>query len=584
MKNTYPRPQFKRKQWINLNGDWQFTFDRHNAGIKEKWYQKSVLPNVKTINVPFCVQSELSGIQNKEKCPISWYMRTFPTKLNSTDRIILNVGAIDYISDIYINGEHVKHHQGGHVSFSVDITEFLNKDENSIHIRVFDDMHDIEIPRGKQYWKEDSESIFYTRTSGIWQTIWLETVPKLHIKRIKIIPDILTNSVKIGYYFSVVTSAHLHTEISFKNQKYVTEVQQIEGDYYEAVYYLGKTNDQDDTLFWSPECPNLYDVLITLKSETSEDAIESYFGMRKISIENGCIMLNHRPYFMRLVLDQGYYPKGLLTSPSDDALIEDIQLTKSMGFNGVRKHQKIEEERYLYYADKLGLLVWEEMPSAYKFSSKMMRNLNEEWSRIIDRDFNHPSIIAWVPINESWGVPNLISNKREVHYLEALYHLTKAKDDTRLVISNDGWEHGTTDILTVHDYTAEYQILKNRYQKVDTIINSLPGHHMLYNDGFKYNNEPIMVTEFGGISYQKDNQKGWGYSNALNDKDYEERLKSVFSALYESPHVQGVCYTQLTDIEQEINGLLTFNRQPKIPIQTIQEIVLNQEILQKKEI
>lgn len=574
MKDTYPRPQFRRKQWQNLNGEWQFAFDDDNVGLKDKWYTKNDLPQAQTINVPFCVQSELSGIENKKDHPILWYKTSFTPNENN-GRTILNIGAIDYISNLYINGNHVKTHKGGNVGFSVDITEYMIHEKvNTLHIRVFDDMHDIEIPRGKQFWKEESENIFYTRTSGIWQTIWLESIPTNYIKRIKVIPDILSNAVKIGYYLNLDGEADLKTTIKFNDEIVNENVKKVDKDYYEMVHYLGKNNDQGENRFWSPEHPNLYDIELTLTTN-QVDTVQSYFGMRKIAVENGQIMLNNHPYYMRLVLDQGYYPESLMTAPNDEAIQRDITLTKKMGFNGVRKHQKIEEERYLYYADTMGLLVWEEMPSAYKFSSRAMQNLTDEWQRIIDRDYNHPSIVAWVPINESWGIPNLIASKREIHFLESLYHLTKAKDDTRLVISNDGWEHGTTDLLTVHDYEPSYIALKERYKDTQTILTSLPGHHLLLNQGFSYNGEPILVTEFGGISFQNDNQDGWGYSTATSVKDFEKRVKAVFDAMYDSPLVKGICYTQLTDIEQEINGLLTYHREPKISLEAIKKIVEN---------
>ncbi|MFH5881273.1 MAG: glycoside hydrolase family 2 protein [Candidatus Izemoplasmataceae bacterium] len=575
MKNTYPRPQFEREMWLNLNGKWDFTFDDSDQGLKDKWYKKPIKDL--TINVPFCYQSKDSGIFSNEDHSIMWYQRTFKVEKEDTIKI-LNVGAIDYRSDIFINGELVRTNLGGNVSFTVDITNYVNvSKENVITIRVFDDMKDIEIPRGKQYWKEESENIFYTRTSGIWQSIWLEEVPKTYIKRTKFIPDILTNSIKIGYYFeNLEEDSELETEISFNGKTVIATKVNIHANYYEAVYYLGKANDQDKNHFWSPENPNLYDVTFTLTSSKGIDQVKSYFGMRKISIENGNIMLNNRPYYLRLVLDQGYYPTSLLTAPNDEAMKQDINLTKLMGFNGVRKHQKIEEERYLYYADKMGLIVWEEMPSAYKFSSKSMMNLLDEWQRAIKRDYNHPSIVAWVPINESWGVPNLLNSPREVHFLESMYHLTKALDDTRMVISNDGWEHGTTDLLTIHDYESKEAVLEDRYHNLETILNSLPGHRILLNKGFTYNKQPILVTEFGGISFEKSSTKGWGYSSAKDPKDFEKRLSHVFKPLYKSPFIQGVCYTQLTDVEQEINGLLTYEREPKIPLEIIRSIVLNQ--------
>ncbi|MCF7926994.1 MAG: glycoside hydrolase family 2 [Candidatus Izimaplasma sp.] len=572
MKNTYPRPQFERDHWINLNGQWDFIFDDNNIGLKEKWYQGIDMSH--DITVPFCVQSKLSGIDNSEDHPIFWYQRTFHLD-DITGNMLLHVGAIDYLSDIYINGHHVKTNKGGNVSFTVDITNYLlENDDNLISIRVFDDMFDIEIPRGKQYWKEKSENIFYTRTSGIWQTIWLEEVPNTYLKRVKYIPDLSNNSIKISYYFSGdIDQAELQTTIFFSGEEISESRVIVEENYYEAVYYLGKYNDQDVKHFWTPDDPNLYDVTFKLHSKNGDDIVKSYFGMRKITIENGTLMLNNRPYYLKMVLDQGYYPESLLTAPNDDAIIKDITLTKDMGFNGVRKHQKIEEERYLYYADKLGLIVWEEMPSAYKFSSKMMHNLSDEWQRTIKRDFNHPSIIAWVPINESWGVPHLLTNNREVHFLESLYHLTKALDDTRLIVSNDGWEHGTTDLLTIHDYESKESVLKERYKTIENITSSIPGDHLLFNKGFKYNHQPILVTEFGGISFQKTSKNGWGYSTATSEKDFKNQLENVFRPLYQSTHVQGVCYTQLTDVEQEINGLLTYERDPKIPVDDIRKIV-----------
>ncbi len=579
MKKDYPRPQFKRPNWTNLNGTWQFAFDDADRGLQEKWYEN--FPKAMRIEVPFAYQSKASGIHNREDHRILWYHRTFdlPEQIASY-RYILNIGAIDYRADIFINGEHVRTNEGGHVSFTEDVTHLLSfSAKNTITLRICDDMHDIEIPRGKQYWKEESESIFYTRTSGIWQTIWLESVPATYIKRTKYIPDIQSNSIKIGYYIENMTGpAELETTIMFEDEIIASTTVAIHGDYHEAVHYLGKANDQDKNRFWTPETPHLYQVRFYLKTPQGTDTVESYFGMRKISVENGNVMLNNRPYYLRLVLDQGYYPESLLTSPDDAAIIQDIELTKTMGFNGVRKHQKIEEERYLYHADRLGLLVWEEMPSAYKFSSKTMRNLLDEWQRVIRRDFNHPSIIAWVPMNESWGVPNLLNSPREVHFLEAMYHLTKALDDTRMVISNDGWEHGTTDLLTIHDYAAEEDVLRKRYANLDTILKSLPGNRLLLNKGFNYNKQPILITEFGGICFKQSHQEnGWGYSTARSPEDFLERLEAVFKPLYASPHVQGICYTQLTDVEQETNGLLTYERTPKVPLENIRAIVLSNQ-------
>lgn len=578
MNKTYPRPQFERENWNNLNGPWQFTKDPHDQGLLDKWYHLQDLPDHELIEVPFAPQSTMSGVEGPFP-PVIWYKRDFTETFDKDQSVLLHFGAVDHAADVYIDGEHIGTHTGGNVSFAFDITHALNRDQSThtIHVRVFDDIEDIEIPRGKQYWKEESESIFYTPTSGIWQTVWLEKVPRTHLEKVKYIPDILHNTIKVSYYFNrPITKGRLKTEIWFENGRVLTNEKQVTSDYHEEVHYLGKPNDQDNLRLWTPENPNIYDVTFTLSTDDGDDVVRSYFGMRKISIEKDHVMLNNKPYSMRLVLDQGYYPESLMTSPSDEAIKTDINLTKLMGFNGVRKHQKIEEERYLYYADKMGLLVWEEMPSAYKFSSRMMKKISEEWQTAIDRDFNHPSIIAWVPFNESWGVPNLLTNPREVHFLESMHHLTKAKDNTRLVISNDGWEQGSTDLLTIHDYESDYETLKRRYHSLESILNSMPADKPLYNKGFEYGNEPILITEFGGISYKASNDEGWGYSNAFSDEDFVERLRSVFQPLHLSKNIQGFCYTQLTDIEQEMNGLLTYDRKPKIDIERIRAIVLNE--------
>ena len=294
--------------------------------------------------------------------------------------------------------------------------------------------------------------------------------------------------------------------------------------------------------------------------------------MRKIAVENGQVMLNNRPYYMRLVLDQGYHPDGLLTFPADDSIRQDIELTRAMGFNGTRKHQKVEEPRYLYWADRLGLLVWGEMANAYRFSEIAVQRITSEWQTAIRRDYNHPSIVAWVPINESWGVPDLQGDPRQVDHLLAMYHLVRSIDPTRLVISNDGWEHARTDLLTIHDYEGDGEILHERYRTLENILAARPAKRDLFVAGFSHENQPILVTEFGGIGYQKDAQEGWGYTTASDDAEFIRRYRAVLEAVLASPEVQGFCYTQFCDVEQEINGLLTYDRTPKVDLATIREI------------
>jgi hypothetical protein len=314
-------------------------------------------------------------------------------------------------------------------------------------------------------------------------------------------------------------------------------------------------------------------VTVTLLVDGVEtDKAESYFGMRKIAVESGRLMLNNRAYFMRLVLDQGYFPDGILTAPSDEALKQDIELAKEMGFNGARKHQKIEDPRYLYWADRLGYLVWGEMANAYAYSEEYVRKVTAEWQEAVERDYNHPALVVWVPLNESWGVPNILIDERQQRHAMAMYYLTKSLDDTRPVVSNDGWEQMTTDLLTIHDYEWQREELASRYSTLEQALGMKPSRKELFVGGTVYAGQPLLITEFGGIAYKKSEWEGWGYSGADNDEDFLAKLAAVVEPLLETPVIQGFCYTQLTDVEQEINGLLTYDRVLKVPLEKIKEI------------
>ncbi len=573
MNKGYPRPQFRRNKWLNLNGKWDFKFDDSDLGIKNG-YKDVFVPDYK-INVPFSYETKLSGINIKSIHKIMWYHREFEINDNSKN-VILHFGAVDYQCTIYVNGIEALTHIGGNVSFKGDITKYcMTGKSNHLTLRVFDDLEDMDMPRGKQYWEEVPESIYYTRTSGIWQTVWIEQVDKYHLSRIKMIPDIDESKVDFTYYLSDYQNGlKLKTKIIFKQETIFEDEVNIDDLIIKKEIFLASKFKNIKETFWSPESPNLFDVeLSIMKDNRTLDLVSSYFGMRKISIADGVLKLNNENYYMRLVLDQGYYPDSLLTSPNDEYLVKDILLTKEMGFNGVRKHQKIEEEQYLYYADKYGLIVWEELPSAYAFNSISRKNLSLEWTEAINRDINHPCIVAWVPMNESWGVDNLENSKEQSDFLNEMYYLTKKLDSSRLVISNDGWEHSITDLFTIHDYESDCKKIKNRYSKLENVLSSKPGFKPLFNPGYKYQNQPILVTEFGGISFQQNGSNGWGYSHAKDSKDFEERLQNVVQPIVDSPLIQGFCYTQLTDVEQEINGLLTYDRKPKISIEHIKKII-----------
>jgi beta-galactosidase/beta-glucuronidase len=570
-KPEHPQPQFERESWLSLNGVWAFAFDDAQRGLDERWY---AAPRFDLeINVPFAFQSSLSGIGETGFHDVVWYSRRFTLPSEWTGkRVLLHFGAVDYRATVWVNGEMAALHEGGHTSFEADITPYLVSGENVLVVRAEDASADKAQPRGKQYWKPESEVIFYTRTTGIWQTVWLEAVEATHIAGLHITPNIDSGSVRLGYALKRGAGCEVDFEIRYAGELVVLATSTPDAIRDEGVVDVPLPGF-NPTQLWSPETPNLFDLTARLRrGETVLDEVKSYFGMRKIAVENGRVTLNNQPYYMKLVLDQGYYPDGLLTAPDDDTLRCDVALAKAMGFNGVRKHQKLEEPRYLYWADRLGLLVWGEMPSAYQFTPQTVRQIAAEWQEAIARDYNHPCIVAWVPLNESWGVEGMHGDPQQVHHTLTLYHLTKSLDPTRPVISNDGWEHSLSDLCTIHDYEHNGDKLRSRYASVASMLGRKAKLPPVYTAGFTHRGEPVLMSEFGGIAYRRSEWEGWGYSAAQNDLDFIRRYAEVIQAMYDSPLIQGFCYTQLTDVEQEINGLLTYDRRPKVDLDIIRAI------------
>ncbi|MEK5278429.1 MULTISPECIES: glycoside hydrolase family 2 protein [Paenibacillus] len=577
----YPRPQFARKDWLSLNGEWDFTFDDEDVGEEEQWYRadtKGLFSQV--IQVPFAFQSKLSGIEDPSFHDVVWYRRTFevPEGWNGK-RIVLHFGAVDYLAKVWVNGQLVAVHEGGHTPFQADITPSLIKGNNTIILRAEDFSRDVTLPRGKQYWLEQSAAIFYTRTTGIWQSVWLEPLSAVHLNKTMMTPDIDRNEIRLRTFLQGFKSADplkLRITVSYDGEVIAEDQYMIKNAEQLRTIGLGDFADHGLGRLWSPEHPNLYDIQFQLlRYEEVIDEAASYFGMRKVSIENGKLCLNNRPYFQRLVLDQGYFPDGILTAPTDEELKRDAQLTKEMGFNGVRKHQKTEDPRFLYWCDKLGLLVWSEAANAYEYSEEYVRRFTKEWQEIIERDYNHPCIVTWVPLNESWGVPNVQIDTRQQQHGLAMYHLTKSLDEMRPVVYNDGWEHMTTDLVTIHDYESHQEVLEDRYATAESSVNAMPANRKIFVGGASYQGQPILVSEFGGIAFKKSEWEGWGYSGAENEEDFLMKLKAVVDPMFTSPVIQGYCYTQLTDVEQEINGLLTYDRQPKAPLEAIRNIMMH---------
>ena len=566
-RSEYPRPNFVRENWMTLNGPWEFSFD-------EERYDKQII-------VPYAYQTKLSGIGSKEFHEIVWYKKEVQLPKGMMDKqVLLHFGAVDYECRVWVNNHMVGSHIGGQTSFSFNITEALHKKGlNIIRVEVKDYPQDLEIPRGKQFWEKQSRSVFYTPTTGIWQSVWLEAVSDTYIKDVLITPVFDERSVKVEYELEKAQGSILEIDITYKEvlvNQFGLQVGSNRGSVTVQLDQakLNSWNFHED-LAWTPENPRLFGISFRLKIEDEiTDQVESYFGMRKVSVEDGVFLLNNQPYYQKLILDQGYWEESLLTAPTDEDFIKDIQLTKQMGFNGVRKHQKVEDPRYLYHADRLGLLVWGEIGAAYTYSRQYVKRITDEWMDVVLRDYNHPCIVAWTPLNESWGVQEISHNSMQQAHCNSLYYLTKSLDSTRLVIENDGWEHTYGDLFTIHDYESREQILRGRYESLDSTLSAIPAGRALYAKGWKYKGQPILMTEFGGISYRADDKSidGWGYSAASSHDDFLQRYQAVIRPILESPVIQGFCYTQLADVEQEINGLLTYARMPKAELGEIKKI------------
>jgi beta-galactosidase/beta-glucuronidase len=566
----HPRPDLMRSEWQSLNGPWEFEFDDEDRGLREHWYTGSRTFS-RTIQVPYCFQSRAGGIGDTSFHDVVWYRRVFqvPEKWRSR-RLLLQFGAVDYEAIVWVNGEQAGRHRGGQVGFSLDISTQLKTGTNSITVRVWDPSTDRTLPRGKQYWKPESEGIWYTRTTGIWQPVWVEPVDEVHITQLRVTPDVDHSQVGIQVHISEAKpDLELRVNVLLGGKNESTSQVSCHSGRCTNVLQL------PDQQLWSPETPALYALSLELTTRGKVlDRVSSYFGQRKVSVHDRTVYLNNRPYYLRLVLDQGYWPETLLTPPSDEAIQYDIKMTKAFGFNGARKHQKVEDPRWLYWADKMGLLVWGEMANAQEFSQEYVSRFTEEWQQILSRDYNHPCIMTWVPINESWGVPQILTNPEQQEHARTMYHLIHSLDQTRLVVDNDGWEHTeATDLMTLHDYARSGPELTAKYKDIEANPIRIPRNHreaLVF--GNRYTGVPILMTEFGGIAYRQGTslaKNEWGYSGIEPTQDAMlERLSGLVKALRANSVFAGFCYTQLTDVEQEINGLMTYQRQPKAdPVQ-----------------
>jgi beta-galactosidase/beta-glucuronidase len=577
-RHAYPRPMMERADWTNLNGWWEFAMDRDAA-----WSSPDQVQWTSRILVPYSPETKLSGIHDTSFYRAVWYRRDVSVPDLSPQspgeagrRLILHFGAVDFNATVWVNGLLASRHDGGYTPFSVDISELIDERGHAlIVVRAEDDPHDLTKPRGKQDWQLEPHSIWYPRTTGIWQTVWMERVNATHLRYVRWTP--VVERWEIGFETRLDgikrNDLRLHVRLEANGNVLADDIYSISADEVHRRIALSDPgiDDSRNELLWSPGSPILIRAHIRLIDAHGSlvDEVRSYSALRSITIQGDRFVLNGRPYPLQMVLDQGYFPESGITAPDDNALRRDVELAKAMGFNGVRKHQKIEDPRYLYWADTLGLMVWEEMPSAYRFSRTSIDRLTEEWKDVIRRDVSHPCIVAWVPFNESWGVPDLPESPAQRHYVQALYHLTKTLDPSRPIIGNDGWESVATDIIGIHDYDDNPRRIERRYGK-DEMSSTLfkrerPGGRLLILGEHAHAGLPVMLTEFGGIAYSENVDSTWGYARVESAEELANHYCDLVTTVRYLP-LAGFCYTQFADTYQEANGLLYADRTPKFAL------------------
>lgn len=584
----YPRPQFERNAWINLNGEWTYSFDFGGSGLEREWFKSTGFDQ--KIIVPFCPESKLSGVEYKDFINHMWYHRTISIPQDwANKQVLLNFGAVYYKSEIYIDGVFAARHFGGTSSFQVDITPYVKAGQtHNLVVYVESDVRSTHQPSGKQNLQFASYGCNYTRTTGIWQTVWMEAVHPEGLQSVQMIPDIDQQQLIIRPRFYKELGGKL--EVTLKDNGKVVSKETVAANSLSTVILPVKKMKT-----WSPETPFLYDVELRVidKAGNEVDEVKSYAGMRKVHIEGKKIYLNNQPYYQRLVLDQGFYPDGIWTAPSDEALKKDIQLSMEAGFNGARLHQKVFEERFYYWADKLGYLTWGEASSWGMDCNDIetARNFITEWTEIVERDRNHPSILIWTPTNEEFW-PDRVQYPR---LMQDLYKLTKAIDPTRPFHGTSGGSHIATDIWTVHNYEQDPAKLKELLYNDGKLMEApkweiqLMPKNIGYN-GLKYTDQytfpqykhdmPYLIDEFGGIKWNPSQQMesaqntSWGYGEPPHSlEEFYARLEGLVNTVLSlSDHVWGYCYTQLTDVEQEQNGIYYYDRSPKFDMKRIHAI------------
>jgi len=596
----YPRPMMCREQWTSLDGTWEFALDDADSGLAERWFEPGAeFPD--RIEVPFPPESPASGVRRREFHPVVWYRRALalddvaPHGLDGR-RLLVHFGAVDHSARVWCDGRLVTAHQGGQTPFTADITDALEPGVGShvLVVRAEDDPFDPDQARGKQDWRERQHGIWYDRTTGIWQSVWAECVPADHIQDVAWVPDPargLTGEVLLAR--RPARPAIIEVTVSVGDELLAEQSSLVRDRVVSLDLALDALRNGQDRarLLWSPEQPTLLDIEVRLRDRQSGDRLDvvaSYAGLRSVSTGSGAFRLNDQPYYVRSVLNQGYRPETHLAARDTRELRREVEVIKELGFNSVRLHQKCEDPRWLHWADRLGLLVWGEAASPYGFSSRSVAGFVSEWTDIVRRYRSHPSLVVWVPINESWGVQDIAESPAQQSYSRALAEFTRSLDPSRPVVSNEGWEHVDSDILGLHDYSDADQMREryiDRAALTDVVLRARAPHGRrpvlseTQERGFVSGATPVMVTEFGGISFapQQSEAGSWGYSTATTEEEYADRLSAQFAALRASTELVGFCYTQLMDTGLETNGLLFADGSPKIAVERLRRIVTGRD-------
>lgn len=557
----YPRPQMVRGQWLNLNGEWEFATDFGKSGKERRLHEADRLEG--KIIVPFCPESELSGIGYKDFIPAVWYRKEFTLPQEwAGKRVLLHFGAVDYETEVWVNGQAAGKHRGGYTPFTFEVTSLVRPGTNAVTVYAVDDVRSGLQPAGKQSRRYESHGCHYTRTTGIWQTVWLECVPRTYLSSLRMTPDPDNGCIHVEAQLNGNTAGgRLELEAFYEGRAVGAQTVKLAGPAVCAKLPLSEIH------LWEPGHGRLYDLRLTVRSGSGEDdVVESYFGLRTIRLDGRKILINGKPVFQRLVLDQGFYPDGIYTAPSDEALRRDIEIAIGLGFNGARLHQKIFEPRFLYWADRLGYLVWGEHAS-WGLDISGARGLEQflpEWLEAVERDYNHPALVGWCPFNET-------SEQQDDEVLRIVYRTTKMLDRTRPVIDTSGYVHVVTDIYDVHDYDQNPESFALRYEPLKE------GGQPFVNrpKREKYEGQPYFVSEYGGIWWNpgQTDAKAWGYgARPQSEEEFLTRYEKLTNTLLTHPNICAFCYTQLYDVEQEVNGLYTYDRRPKFDPEVIRRI------------